>query len=119
MAKITNGHSPYIEDSRYRYDERVCSAAKGWAQLDSSQDASYYGQWVNPITLEIFCYCEGDLSHTECESEADFIAELTRTIEWNKAGGYWKGIDPGWPDTASCDRIRSAFIVLGFRDALH
>lgn len=118
MATLTRG-SDLFDASRYKYDTGMCSASKGWAQLDSRQDAPYYGTWVNPITLEIFNYCEGDLTHTQCDDAADFSVELNKTIAWNQEAGYWIGIDPGWPDTEACDRIRSAFVVLGFRDALH
>jgi len=104
---------------RYRFDCHACTAADGWAQLDTRQDASYYGNWVNPVTLQMVSYAEGDISHTECDSEADFIATLTRLLNWHKESGYYLGIDPGWPDTVSCDRIRSAFVVLGFLDELH
>src|SRR5262245_46237558 len=76
MAKITRGSSALIDDDRYRYDGKICANSKGWAQADTRQDAPYYGNWVNPLTLELFSYCEGDLTHTQCEDEQDFIATL-------------------------------------------
>lgn len=112
MAKLTRGSD--LMGERYKYDFRTCTPAKGWAQLDTRQDAPYYGTWVNPFSLEIFNYCEGDLFHTQGEGVADFIQALTETIDWNKNAGYWLGIDP-----MGRDEIRSAFVVLGFRDALH
>ena len=36
---------------RYKYDFDVCHFGKGWAQIDTSEDAYYYGQWANPCLL--------------------------------------------------------------------
>lgn len=118
MATVTRGSDPMGE--RYKYD---CGSAPtsgpGWAQLDSKQDASYYGNWVNPLTLELFSYCEGDTTHTRCEDDADFIATLRECIDWHKQAGYFLGIDPGWPDTEACQKITEALTRLGFADVLH
>jgi hypothetical protein len=116
MATITRGSD--FGGERYKYDERL-SPATGWAQVDTKQDASYYGTWANPITFEIFNYCEGDTTLTKCDSAADFVAEMTKTIEWNREAGYWLGIDPGWPDRPTTEKITEAFTRLGFGDALH
>jgi hypothetical protein len=104
---------------RYKYDCEKCQLSDGWAQLDSKQDASYYGQWANPLTLELQRYCEGDTARTKCDSEADFIAELTKCIEWNKEAGCWIGIDPGWPGQQITERITEAFTRMGFGEYLH
>ena len=39
----------FIEADRYLFDFYHCSTKKGYAQLDTSQDASYYGTWTNPL----------------------------------------------------------------------
>src|SRR5215469_8107964 len=70
MATIERG-SAWMSD-RYRYDDKLRSS-DGWAQLDTTQDASYYGTWINPITFELFNFCEGDLYHTKCDDAADFV----------------------------------------------
>lgn len=77
---------------RYRYD-RMCSPSKGWAQLDTRQDASYYGNWVNPLTFELFSYCEGDLTHTQCESSDEFVIILAETLAWHAERNYDPKID--------------------------
>ena len=43
---ITLTHE-FAPADRYLYDFKVLTIDKGWAQLDSRQDASYYGHW-NP-----------------------------------------------------------------------
>jgi hypothetical protein len=113
MATITRGSDlPYSD--RYKYDFRKCLPADGWAQLDTRQDASYYGNWVNPLTLELFSYCEGDIVHTKCADEADFIATLRTCVEWHREREYFIGIDGMLNEP-----IISALTRLGFAADLH
>jgi hypothetical protein len=104
---------------RYLYDFGACSSGKGWAQVDTKQDASYYGTWTNPERREIFTYCEGDTTLIRCGTDDEFCAELRKVIEWNKEAGYWLGIDPGWPNGEPCKRITAAFTRLGLAEYLH
>jgi hypothetical protein len=108
----TTGFTP--TGDRYIFDFRYCTPAKGWAQLDTRQDASYYGNWINPITLEFVSHCEGDQTHIKCESEQEFVAYVRETIAWHKERGYFIGIDgmcnPG---------IIAAFTVLNLDEFLH
>jgi hypothetical protein len=99
---------------RYEYDFKRCNYKTGWAQLDTSQDAWYYGNWVNPLTFELMSYCEGDVTHTRCDDENDFKVALADTIKWQRESGYFKGID------AMCDEnLIAAFGRLGFQAELH
>lgn len=50
--------------------------SQGWVRYPSRQDAWYFGQWINPITMEILCYCEGDATMVRCETKDQFRAEL-------------------------------------------
>jgi len=61
--------------------------------MDTTQDASYFGNWVNPLTFQLMSYCEGDTTLTECENEADFIATLRECVEWHTSRDYFLGID--------------------------
>ena len=96
---------------RYQFD---FSLKKGWAQLDTTQDASYYGNWINPVTLETLCFAEGDITRTKCETEAEFITHIHALVAWHKERGYFIGIDgmcnPG---------IIAAFRVLNLEEYLH
>lgn len=109
--KIDRYHRP---GDRYEYDFNRCSYRSGWAQLDTSQDAWYYGNWVNPITLELMSYCEGDVTHIRCDDESDFKIALADTIRWQRDNQSFKGIDP------MCDeKLFAAFVRLGFDADLH
>ncbi len=110
--KTTNGFQAMSD--RYRFDFKLCTAAKGWAQLDTRQDAWYFSNWINPLTREFFSYCEGDLTHTECADDAEFTAHLRETLDWHRSRDYLLGIDP-----MNNDEIKAAFERLGFGNELH
>ena len=94
---------------RYFYDFRVCTVSKGWAQIDIGQDASYFGQWVNPSKRLIFCYCEGDTVLTRCQSDSELQGELARIKAWNVENGHrFIGIDPGFSE-----ELKTALVSAG------
>ena len=55
----------YADRSRYAMDYQ---GPRGFYQWDTSQDAWYYGTWVNPQSLQILQYAEGDISLVTCNS---------------------------------------------------
>jgi hypothetical protein len=99
---------------RYVYDFKSCTYASGWAQIDTKQDASYYGNWTNPSKREIFTYCEGDTTLIRCDNDQEYQQVLHELIAWQKESGYWIGIDPGL-----AKEMRADFVRLGFADDLH
>jgi len=99
---------------RYAFDFNLCSASKGWAQVDTKQDAWYYGTWANPFQLKTVNYCEGDLTVKTAETEAEFIEEIREMKRWNEESGYWLGIDPGLKGD-----IENRFKELGLGEFLH
>jgi hypothetical protein len=99
---------------RYLYDFRLLTYAKGWAQVDTKQDASYYGTWTNPDERKIFCYCEGDLTLTTCSTDEEYKQAVTELVNWNKNSGYWIGIDAGL-----APEFKDKFVKLGMREFLH
>lgn len=110
--KITRQFAPA---DRYLYDFGACSYANGFAQIDTAQDASYFGTWANPTTLVVFTYCEGDTTHQQCVSIEECVAELRRIDAWNIENGHGPArIDPGF-DPA----MRHAFKRIGLADLLH
>ncbi len=81
---------------RYLYDFGLCSFENGWAQVDTAQDASYFGTWASSTRLMIFSYCEGDTTLKEAASPEEFATELRETDAWNRSNGYGPArIDPG------------------------
>lgn len=112
MATISRDFGPA---DRYLYDFGLCTISKGWAQIDTSQDASYFGQWINPTKRLIFCYCEGDLILTTCDSDEDLVNEIRVMEDWNVAQGHrFIGIDPGFNQP-----LKDALIRVGLAKYLH
>ena len=99
---------------RYRYDCGACSVKNGFAQVDTGQDAWYYGTWTNPFTRIIFCYCEGDTTFQQAGDDAEYVAAIRELVRWASEAGRWKGID------AMCNNALTArFNELGLGDLLH
>lgn len=84
---------------RYQFDFKLCTYAKGWAQLDTSQDASYFGTWINPTERKIASYCEGDVTVQTTETDEELVSLVAEIKGWNESNGHrFIGIDPGYGD---------------------
>ena len=100
---------------RYIYDFKLCSTKDGWAQIDTSQDAHYYGTWANPEKLVVISYCEGDVTTNTADTPEEFVAEIRQIKEWNDENGHrFIGIDPGFNE-----ELKRRFVDLGLADLLH
>jgi hypothetical protein len=97
---------------RYEFDYGPCTAAKGWAQVDTACDASYHGIWANPFRLWTFTYIEGDRILVKCDTEDDFIEEIKAIQQFH--GEDFIGIDPGFNE-----KLKEQFIKFGFREIIH
>jgi hypothetical protein len=105
----------FIQTTRYQFDTGMCSLKNGWAQVDSPQDASYYGIWANPKTLQVFSYVEGDCILCSAESPEEFAEEIRRIDAYNRES-QGKGI---MLDTLLNPDLDTAFIALGLNDYLY
>ena len=105
----------FCPSDRYTYDFGQCSSSNGFAQVDTSQDASYYGTWANPFTLITVTYAEGDLIIVKCKSKESFVDELIAIKKWNEEwGNKFHGIDPGFND-----KLKDRFEEIGLSELLH
>lgn len=87
-------HREFASADRYLYD---CGLPADFAQLDTSEDASYFGNWASAKRLTLFSYCEGDCVTTVCETAEEFRAEIEQFCAFCARIGYeFRGIDPGW-----------------------
>ena len=100
--------------TRSKFDFDLCSVNKGWAQVDTKSDASYYGIWANPTELKILSYMEGDIILNIAENSNEFIEKLRNISEWHRNNDEFKGIDCGCSNS-----IEQAFISLGLFDLFH
>lgn len=104
----------FLPVDRYVFDFRHCRSVDGWAQIDTRQDAHYYGIWANPFTLEIITYTEGDVVKKKAEAPSEFCSEMDELIEWHRSRDDLRGIDPGL-----IDANRRRWIDLGYAKYLH
>jgi hypothetical protein len=105
----------FLPADRYLFDFRKCTYEKGWAQVDTSQDASYFGQWVNPKERKIFAYIEGDLVLTQVDTDAELQAVFAEMKHWNEEQGHkFLGIDPGFGEG-----MKAALVSAGLEGYLH
>lgn len=110
--KINRSFAP---GDRYLYDFNLCTDAKGWAQVDTRQDAAWFGTWASPSERRVLNFAEGDVTETICDTDDEFAAELRRIDEWNRTNGYGPAkIDPGFNPA-----IKAGFEAIGLGDMLH
>ena len=99
-----------LDADRYQFDSGECSWSNGYAQLDTRQDAPYYGAWAHPADFVFVEYAEGDFTRIECDDAAEFVKVIT---EFAKRDDF-KGIDPGW-NISDADPWKA----IGLTDFLH
>ena len=78
---------------RFIFDFNYCHFKKGYAQLDTTEDAHYFGNWVNFKSLELITYCEGDITINKCDDVDEFKKQLFKVVTWYKNNNTYKGID--------------------------
>lgn len=83
---------------------------KGFAQIDTTQDASYYGTWINPIQRAVIRWCEGDLDCYKFDNNEEMVAWVAEF----KKSPWFIGIDPGLGEV-----LRSECIAAGLGPYLH
>ncbi|MFR9753917.1 hypothetical protein ACL02S_23160 [Nocardia sp. 004] len=109
----TESHINGIE--RLAFDLGECSPEKGFAQVNTRQDASYYGTWANPTDRIIVNFAEGDIYVIRCDTDPEFIDEMRELQRWNDEFGW----GPARIDAMLNTSIAQKFTNLGLGDMLH
>jgi hypothetical protein len=106
----------YFKDDcdRYHFDFGECSYENGFCQIDTTQDASYYGNWINLTDRKAVTYAEGDVRYITFDTDDEMVAWLTRFKD-HKALGFIH-IDPGL--NAMYDRVVEQCKQLGITHML-
>lgn len=108
-----NKQTYFLPVNRYYFDNKL-HVADGWSQIDTAQDAYYFGIWANPITLEYFSYAEGDCTEIAFGNNEEFISYIKYTKQWSVEAGYGFQID------GMCNElIINCWKSLGFERDLH
>ena len=104
-----------LHGERYDFDFGDCSPSNGYAQVDTCQDASYYGTWTNPFDLTIVNYAEGDVTTQVSDSVEEYVDAINQLKAWyTKMNMKLHGID-----TMLDDKLNERFIEIGLGDYLH
>ena len=80
--------SALIDVNRYTFDFRL---GRAWAQIDTKQDAPYYGTWTEPAARMLIAYREGDVHFRRFGDDDSYTRYLTQLFE---ANDRYTGIDP-------------------------
>ena len=87
--KITRKFVP--DANRYIFDfmkvESPTNQKMPLAQIDTYQDAEYFGVWTNPFKRQIITYAEGDITIQKGESEKEYKRALIDAILFYRDGG--------------------------------
>ena len=78
---------------RYVFDFNECTPGSGWQQLDTAEDASYFGVWLHPERLETLSFIEGDVIRVFCADSASYNAEVEALCESYQAAPAFLTID--------------------------
>ena len=107
MKKRTSFHP---NGSRYVLDFGPCSARNGFAQIDTDQDAWYFGTWANVEKRRFVQYAEGDLTILDFETVEELVKHLEDFSTWE----HFRGVDP-----MGSTAVEDAFRELGLGNMLH
>ena len=75
-------HDFWKDTERYIFDFDLCTVRRRWLQYDTSQDAWYFGMWVNMDLMQTLTYAEGDITLVTCPRPRGFKAELDNAAEF-------------------------------------
>jgi hypothetical protein len=95
-AKTQLGYDEFRPDlNRYFFDNSECNPARtNFCQIDTWQDASYFGIWADPVGLRVVKFIESEVYRHEFDSEAAFREKVQSILEHNRDGGGHASIDP-------------------------
>ena len=57
-------------------DKYPFEGAVDFDRIVTTQDASYFGQWCNPLSRTFVCFCEGDITITKCVNNVAYINNM-------------------------------------------
>ena len=97
---------------RYAFD-RCFNVGRGYAQIDTSQDAAYFGIWANPFERKIVTYAEGDIIYQTAETDEEYAEAIRAMRAWNRERGFLFGIDTG-----GSEELADRFKALGLGELL-
>ena len=99
--------------NRYTFDFTICRHDRGWAQIDTTLDAAWYGTWAHPESRRLVSYIEGEVTIETAETGEEFAERLRALAQSHAESGSWK-----WIDAMCQPDIEREFRALGLGDLL-
>lgn len=118
----------FMPDERYTVDFADDFRESGLEQFDTSQDAEYFGVWINRPNRYTLTYAEGDWTLVECPDFEHYKAEVEDCIRFYQPGRIATVIGNGLDGSGSVHVIeqdRSKFVAdepapqIGLADVLN
>lgn len=94
----------FRDADRYLVDFDPDFKRDGWQQFDTEQDAHYFGVWLNPGSMVILTYCEGDWDLQACHDKERYLDAVQRLIDFYQPGKIATAIGPDGVVTYRQDR---------------
>lgn len=105
-----------IHADRDWFDARLRPVA-GWAQIDTWQDARFFGVWTHPATRRIVTFAEGDVTIEILPDAGAYRAALSRALAFYDIPSQPARIDVGVLHPTH--PTRDALVALGLAHRLH
>ena len=102
----------FLPAERYLVDFADDFTSAGWEQFDTSQDAAYFGVWLNRRLRATRTYAEGDWTLVECSDDEHYNAEVTDAIRFYDEGRIARAIDSAG-NVTDYVQDRSTFLIGG------
>ena len=85
----------FIHGDRYQFDFDDAFRGQGWQQLDTVDDAAWFGIWTNRDRLQVFTFAEGDASLITAPTPEAYNLEVQVIFEFHDVAPGYSMVDPG------------------------
>ena len=99
--------------NRYYFDGKY-SCSKGWAQMDTHQDAPYYGHWFNPFERRFISFMESDVCVIVFDDDDEMKKYMDDEKEYHRNNKSKCRLDPGFNE-----ELRQKIKDLGMEEFLY
>ena len=93
------------QGDRYYFDFGMCQSKNGWFQIDTHQDASYFGVWTHPGERRILTYAEGDVTIETFDADGEYVEGLRACLDFYDTASFRARIDGSFGGDAIFERL--------------
>ena len=100
----------HVGGSRYWFDENLNPHL--WEQYDTSEDAAYFGVWVNKSERCILTFAEGDITLGWSPTVEQFNAQIKAANDFYGGGYIARVLDPERGEATEYTQDRECFFIV-------